>query len=107
MAYNGSVAAAMQGLQNFADAGLQGNLATTDARTQEARNLYQFGTRTLPDLNSAYAAKGTFYGGSRSVAGGRAAEDLNNANADLEMNLARTLAGLRRSGILAATGVAV
>lgn len=99
--------AALQGLQNFGNYALDAALEQNATKTQQSRLLSQFGNRALPDLNNAYAARGTFYGGSRSVAGQRATEDTMNQYGDLETNLQRTLAGLRRSGILAATGVAI
>lgn len=91
----------------LADTNIQAADARTDAGLAQSRLLRGFATRSLPDLVSRYAARGTFYGGQAGAAGDRLKEDVTNQYGDIQRLLDRQLAGLRRQGILAATGVSI
>ena len=69
------------------------------------RDIWQ--SRTLPDLSNRMASRGTYYGGQKNVMMERAREDKDWNMGNISRDLSLQLAGLRRSGILAATGVMV
>lgn len=92
---------------SLSDLDIQASDARTDAGLSQSRLLRGYATRQLPDLVNRYAARGTFYGGQAGVAADRLKEDVTNQYGDVQRLLDRQLAGIRRAGILAATGVAI
>lgn len=98
---------APSGPMSQADVELASSDARTDAGLAQSRLQSNFANRFLPDLSHRYAARGTFYGGQLGVQADRAKEDVANQSGDIQRALDRQLAALRRSGIMAATGVAL
>lgn len=92
-------------ISSLASLGLQASDARVDAGLAQSRLLRNYGQRMLPDLVNRHAAKGTFYGGQIGVQADRLKEDVGDEYGDIQRNLNRALADLRRRGILAATGV--
>lgn len=93
--------------QNLANIGLEGSDMTADTGLAQTRLMRNYSTRMLPDLVNRYAAKGTFYGGQAGYQADQLKEDVGNQYGDLQRNLQRQLAGLRRAGVLAAMGVVI
>lgn len=91
----------------LANNALEAGDATADAGLAQSRALRNYGTRQLPDLVNRYSARGTVRGGMAGVMADRLKEDTGNQVGDIQRQLDRTLARLRRSGVLATTGVAV
>ncbi len=89
----------------FANIGLSRSDAGTDAGLAQSRLLRNYSTRQLPGIVNSNAARGTFYGGSAGVEADQAKEDTANQFGDIQQQLNRQLANLRRQGILAATGM--
>lgn len=91
----------------LANNAIQGSDATQDAGLAQSRALRNYGTRQLPDLLNRYSSRGTARSGWAGVMADRLKEDTGNQVGDIQRQLDRTLAGLRRSGVLAATGIAI
>lgn len=91
----------------LADNALVGSDATSDAGLQQSRIMRNFSQRSLPDLVNRYSARGTARSGWSGVMADRMKEDAGDQYGDIQINLNRTLAGLRRAGVLAATGIAI
>lgn len=89
----------------LANNALEGSDATTDAGLAQSRLLRNYGTRQLPDLVNRYSSRGTARSGWAGVMADRLKEDTGNQYGDIQRQLDRTLAGLRRNGVLATTGV--
>lgn len=86
---------------------LSGSDARTDAGLATSRLLSDYSTRALPSLVNSEASKGTFYGGQAGVRADQLKEDEVNQAGDISRQLGRTLAGLRRQGVMAAAGVSL
>lgn len=91
----------------LADNALTGSDATADAGLAQSRILRNFSTRTMPDLVNRYSARGTARSGWAGIMADRAKEDATNDYGDVQRQLDRTMAGLRRAGVLATTGVMI
>lgn len=91
--------------QRLADYSLEGSDRATDTGLQQSRLMRDYSERYLPELVGGHAARGTFYGGQVGVQADRLKQDVGDQYGDLQRNLQRQLADLRRRGILAATGV--
>lgn len=88
---------------SLSDYGLSASDATADAGLQQSRLLRDYGQSTN-DLVNSDAANGSFYGGQIGVQSDRMKQGYSDQYGDVQRNLDRTLAGLRRAGVLAATG---
>lgn len=93
--------------KSLADINLQGSDLASDAGLAQSRILRDYSQRNLPALVNREAAKGTFYGGGAGRRADMLKEDTADAYGDITRNLSRQMANLRRSGIMAATGVMV
>lgn len=91
----------------LADNALQGSDATSDAGLQQSRLMRNYATRSLPDLVNRYSARGTARSGWAGVMSDRLKQDTGDQYGDIQQRLERTMAGLRRAGVLATTGVAL
>jgi hypothetical protein len=87
------------------------NLTASDARVDaglaQSRLKSAYATRALPDLVNRYAARGTFSGGQARLQADRLKQDVANEQGDIQRQLNRTLATLRRQGVLATTGIGI
>lgn len=91
--------------KTLADNAISAGDATADAGLAQSRIMRNFGTRQLPDLLNRYSSRGTARSGWAGVMSDRLKEDASNQYGDVQRQLDRTLAGLRRSGVLAAGGL--
>ena len=89
----------------LANIGMSRSDAGIDAGLAQSRLLSNYSTRQLPGVVNSNAARGTFYGGSAGVEADRLKEDVGNQYVDIQQQLNRHLANLRRQGVLAATGM--
>lgn len=89
---------------------VESGLATTQAGLDTTRATRDFADITMPGLVNNAAASGDFYGGMLGHQADMAKRTLNDqvgAGGDIQNALNQKLADLRRSGILAATGVSL
>lgn len=92
---------------SLANLGLEGSDAASDAGLAQSRLLRNYSQRALPGLANMHAARGTFYGGQAGLDADRLKEDVGDDYGDISRNLTRTMAGLRRAGVLASMGVVI
>lgn len=81
--------------------------ATADAGLQQSRALRQWSTQALPSMVNAASSRGTSRAGWTGLRSDWAKEGVSNQVGDIQQQLNRYLAGLRRQGVLATTGVAM
>lgn len=91
----------------LANNALDASDATSDAGLQQSRLLRNYASRSLPDMVNRYSARGTVRGGQAGVMADRLKQDVGDQYGDIQIRLNRTLAGLRRAGVLATTGVSL
>lgn len=81
--------------------------ATADAGLQQSRALRQWSTQTLPSMVNAASSRGSVRSGWTGLRSDWAKEGVANQVGDIQQQLQRYLAGIRRQGVLATTGVAL
>lgn len=86
---------------------LESGLASIDAGEQLRRLERNYTSRQLPSLVNMHAARGTFMSGGIGREADMLKQDVGDTTTDINMDLAKTLAGLRRQGILAASGISI
>lgn len=86
---------------------ITGSNDRVDAGLAQSRLLRDYAQQTLPGIVNDAAAKGTFYGGQVGVRADQAKQGVADQSGDITMQLNRSLAALRRQGVLAASGVSL